>query len=148
MPLRAIEAAKLYSEGYAPENLAYPFSEPGETLAEMGIPFVGEDYYDTRVLMHEGVPQEAIHVLATPIVNTAGRNQSRCGRSCTREGRSSDYCYDKTPYAARSRCSGQASLPATARPSCAPPWAIPSIPTTGWRTPAMLSMCCAKSWAC
>ena len=71
MPLRAIEAAKLYREGYAPEIWLTHSSEPGETLAEMGIPFVGEDYYDTRVLMHEGVPQEAIHVLAPPIVNTA-----------------------------------------------------------------------------
>src|SRR5437660_8870367 len=71
MPLRAIEAAKLYREGYAPEIWLTHSSEPRETLEEMGIPFVGEDYYDTRVLMHEGVPQEAIHVLAPPIVNTA-----------------------------------------------------------------------------
>ena len=71
MPLRAIEAAKLYCEGYAPEIWLTHSSEPGETLEEMGIPFAGEDYYDTRVLMHEGVPQEAIRVLAPPIVNTA-----------------------------------------------------------------------------
>src|SRR5260370_10933976 len=71
MPLRAIEAAKLYREGYAPEIWLTHSSEPGETLEEMGIPFAGEDYYDTRVLIHEGVPQEAIHVLAPPIVNTA-----------------------------------------------------------------------------
>src|ERR1700726_3261814 len=71
MPLRAIEAAKLYREGYAPEIWLPHSTEPGETLEEMGIPFTGEDYYDTRVLMHEGVPQEAIHVLGPPIVNTA-----------------------------------------------------------------------------
>src|SRR6266436_1308537 len=71
MPLRAIEAAKLYCEGYAPEIWLTHSSEPGETLEEMGIPFAGEDDYDTRVLMHEGVPQEAIRVLAPPIVNTA-----------------------------------------------------------------------------
>jgi uncharacterized SAM-binding protein YcdF (DUF218 family) len=71
MPLRAIEAAKLYREGYAPEIWLTHSSEPGEILEEMGIPFAGEDYYDTRVLMHEGVPQEAIHVLAPTIVNTA-----------------------------------------------------------------------------
>jgi uncharacterized SAM-binding protein YcdF (DUF218 family) len=71
MPLRAIEAARLYREGYAPEIWLTHSPEPGETLEKMGIPFAGEDYYDTRVLMHEGVPQEAIHVLAPPIVNTA-----------------------------------------------------------------------------
>src|SRR6267378_783790 len=71
MPLRAIEAAKLYREGYAPEIWLTHSMEPGETLEEMGIPFAGEDYYDTRVLIHEGVPPEAIHVLEPPIVNTA-----------------------------------------------------------------------------
>src|SRR5260370_21697356 len=71
MPLRAIEAGKLYCEGYAPEIWLTHSTEPGETLEEMGIPFAGEDYYDTRVLIHEGVPPDAIHVLEPPIVNTA-----------------------------------------------------------------------------
>src|SRR6266576_2537822 len=70
MPLRAIEAAKLYREGYAPEIWLTHSSEPGEMLEEMGIPFVGEDYYNSLVLIHEGVPAEAIHVLEPPIVNT------------------------------------------------------------------------------
>ena len=40
-------------------------------MQEMGIPFAGEDYYNNRVLIHEGVAPEAIHVLEPPIVNTA-----------------------------------------------------------------------------
>src|SRR5438132_14433059 len=71
MPVRAIEAAKLYREGYAPEVWLTHSTEPAETLEEMGIPFVGEDQYNTLVLIHEGVPAEAIHVLESPIVNTA-----------------------------------------------------------------------------
>jgi len=71
MPLRAMEAAKLYREGYAPEIWLTHSSEPGGTLGEMGISFAGEDYYNTRILIHEGVPPGAIHVLETPIVNTA-----------------------------------------------------------------------------
>src|SRR5713101_8148441 len=71
MPLRAIEAAKLYREGYAPEIWLTHSTEPGETLEEMGILFSGEDYYNARVLIHEGVPPDAIHVLEPPIVNTA-----------------------------------------------------------------------------
>src|SRR5438046_4296462 len=63
MPLRAIEAAKLYREGYAPEIWLTHSSEPGEMLEEMGIPFAGEDYYNTQVLIHEGVPPEAIQTL-------------------------------------------------------------------------------------
>jgi uncharacterized SAM-binding protein YcdF (DUF218 family) len=71
MPVRATEAAKLYREGYAPEVWLTHSTEPAETLEEMGIPFVGEDQYNTLVLIHEGVPAEAIHVLESPIVNTA-----------------------------------------------------------------------------
>jgi uncharacterized SAM-binding protein YcdF (DUF218 family) len=71
MPLRAMEAAKLYREGYAPEIWLTHSAEPAETLAAMGIPFAGEDYYNVRILIHEGVPPGAIHVLEPPIVNTA-----------------------------------------------------------------------------
>jgi uncharacterized SAM-binding protein YcdF (DUF218 family) len=71
MPMRAVEAAKLYREGYAPEIwLTHP-TEPAETLERMGIPFAGEDHYNTLVLIHEGVPAQAIRVLEPPIVNTA-----------------------------------------------------------------------------
>ncbi len=71
MPLRAVEAAKLYREGYAPEIWLTHSTEPGKTLQEMGIPFFGEDRYNKLLLIHEGVPAEAIHVLDPPIVNTA-----------------------------------------------------------------------------
>lgn len=71
MPVRAIEAAKLYREGYAPEVWLTHSTEPAESLEEMSIPFAGEDHYNTLVLIHEGVPAQAIRVLAPPIVNTA-----------------------------------------------------------------------------
>lgn len=71
MPVRALEAARLYRQGYAPEVWITRTSEPGESLRAMGIPFEGEEVYSTRVLIHEGVPATAIHVLEPPIVNTA-----------------------------------------------------------------------------
>lgn len=71
MPLRAMEAAKLYREGYAPKVWLTHSTEPGTTLEAMGITFVGEDFYNMRVLMHEGVPPDAIRVLDPPIINTA-----------------------------------------------------------------------------
>ena len=71
MPLRAIEAAKLYREGYAPKIWLTHSSEPGETLESMGIRYIGEEDYNARVLIHEGMPPKAIHVLDPPIVNTA-----------------------------------------------------------------------------
>jgi uncharacterized SAM-binding protein YcdF (DUF218 family) len=71
MPMRALEAAKLYREGYAPIIWLTHSAEPGATLKEMGIPFEGEDFYNMRVLIHEGVPAGAIRVLPPHIVNTA-----------------------------------------------------------------------------
>src|SRR5215467_5963052 len=71
MPVRALQAAKLYRQGYAPEVWLTHTSEPGESLKAMGVPFEGEEVYSARVLIHEGVPAGAIHVLETPIVNTA-----------------------------------------------------------------------------
>ena len=71
MPIRAVEAAKLYRQGYAPEIWLTHSTEPAAVLSAMGIPFAGEDYYSARVLVHEGVPADAIRVIEPPIVNTA-----------------------------------------------------------------------------
>jgi len=71
MPLRAMEAAKLYREGYAPKVWLTHSTEPGATLGAMGISYVGEDVYDVQVLVHQGVPPAAIHLLQPPIINTA-----------------------------------------------------------------------------
>jgi uncharacterized SAM-binding protein YcdF (DUF218 family) len=71
MPLRAREAAKLYRQGYAPEVWLTHAAEPGESLKAMGLAYDGEEVYSARVLIHEGVPAQAIHVLEPAIVNTA-----------------------------------------------------------------------------
>lgn len=71
MPIRALEAAKLFREGNASEVWLTRSSEPGDTLAAMGISYVGEDFYNLRVLIHEGVPADAIRVLKPSIINTA-----------------------------------------------------------------------------
>jgi len=71
MPLRAREAAKLYREGYAPKVWLTHSTEPGATLEAMQIVYLGEDFYDRQVLIHAGVPADAIRVLEPPIVNTA-----------------------------------------------------------------------------
>jgi uncharacterized SAM-binding protein YcdF (DUF218 family) len=76
LPIRAIEAAKLYRAGYAPEVWLTRSAEPGESLQAMGIPYVGEDFYNFRVLIHEGVPVDAIHVLQPSILNTANEMNS------------------------------------------------------------------------
>lgn len=71
LPIRAIEAARLYQAGYAPEIWLTRSAEPADSLQSMDIHYVGEDFYNLRVLVHEGVPVDAIHVLQPAILNTA-----------------------------------------------------------------------------
>jgi uncharacterized SAM-binding protein YcdF (DUF218 family) len=71
MPVRALEAAKLYRAGYAPEVWLTRSTEPGKYLADLGVKYYGEEYYNAKILQHEGVPATAIRVLETPIVNTS-----------------------------------------------------------------------------
>ena len=71
MPDRALEAARLYKDGYAPEVWLTHSTEPGATLQELSVVFTGEDAYDKQILVHEGVPENAIRILDPPIVNTA-----------------------------------------------------------------------------
>jgi DUF218 domain len=75
MPIRALEAAKLFREGYAPQIWLTRSEEPAASLAAMGIPFFGEDFFNKRVLVHEGVPADAIYIIEKPINNTADEMQ-------------------------------------------------------------------------
>jgi uncharacterized SAM-binding protein YcdF (DUF218 family) len=75
MPVRAMEAARLYNAGYAPQVWLTRTNEPAASLQKMHIDYLGEDFFNSRVLMHEGVPSNAIHVLEPPIDNTADEIQ-------------------------------------------------------------------------
>jgi uncharacterized SAM-binding protein YcdF (DUF218 family) len=71
MPDRALEAARIYKKGYAPEIWLTHSVEPGETLQKLSVRFIGEEEYDREILLHEGVSASAVRVLDPPIVNTA-----------------------------------------------------------------------------
>jgi uncharacterized SAM-binding protein YcdF (DUF218 family) len=71
MPDRALEAARIYKQGYAPEIWLTHSVEPGETLQKLSVRFIGEDEYNREILLHEGVPASAVRVLDPPIINTA-----------------------------------------------------------------------------
>ena len=70
MPARALEAARLYHRGYAPEIWLTHSTEPGATLAKLSVPYTGEDTYDKLILIQQGVPESAIRIIDPPIVNT------------------------------------------------------------------------------
>ena len=71
IPMRAQEAARLYNAGFAPQIWLTRANEPAASLQEMHIAYIGEDFFNSRVLMHEGVPSNAIRVLEPSIDNTA-----------------------------------------------------------------------------
>jgi uncharacterized SAM-binding protein YcdF (DUF218 family) len=71
MPSRALEAARIYREGYASEVWLTHQTEPGASLEALSVPFTGEESYDRLILIRKGVPESAIRVLDPPIVNTA-----------------------------------------------------------------------------
>jgi uncharacterized SAM-binding protein YcdF (DUF218 family) len=71
MPDRALEAARIYKGGYAPEVWLTHSTEPGVTLQKLSVVYTGEDTYDKQILEHEGVPENAIRTLEPPILNTA-----------------------------------------------------------------------------
>ena len=86
MPQRALEAAKVFGMGYAPEVWLSRPDNPSDDLAKMGIHFVGEEDYNRQILMHQGVPEAAIHVLPEPVVNTEEELQE-VGREMRQQGK-------------------------------------------------------------
>ena len=87
MPYRAEEAAKVFAMGYAPEVWLSRPDTPTDEMGKLGIHLVGEEEYNREVLIHEGVPDAAIHLLPNTVVNTeqeveeAGREMRRAGKS-------------------------------------------------------------------
>jgi uncharacterized SAM-binding protein YcdF (DUF218 family) len=70
MPDRAIEAAHLYKQKAAPEIWISQPVTPADRLAEMQIPFVGEDFYNQKVLLALGVPLPSTRITPQPSTNT------------------------------------------------------------------------------
>jgi len=70
MPSRALEGARIYRTGAAPEVWLTHTTEPAASMAELSVPFTSEDGYEKAVLMREGVPESAIRIIEPPIQNT------------------------------------------------------------------------------
>ena len=71
-PFRAMEGAKLYRAGWAPEVwLTHPALAEEPAFRSLGIEYHAEEYYNTQVLEKLGVPATAIHVLPEGVLNTA-----------------------------------------------------------------------------
>jgi uncharacterized SAM-binding protein YcdF (DUF218 family) len=132
MPVRALEAARLYAQGYAPEVWLTHSPEPGESLKAMGIPYEGEEVYSARVLIHEGVPAGAIHVLEPPIVNTADEVRVISG-ALGREKDPSVILVTSKPHTRRARLLWRKLAPAQCRVIVRAASEDPFDPRRWWR---------------
>jgi uncharacterized SAM-binding protein YcdF (DUF218 family) len=70
LPERAIEAARIFNAGYADQVWISPPVSPAEELKAMNISYLGEDFYNEKVLIAQGVPPDAIRILDRPDENT------------------------------------------------------------------------------
>lgn len=70
IPYRAEAAARLFRLGYAPEVWVSRPESPAADLQGLGIHFVGEEEYNRQIVMKEGVPESAAHILPGTIINT------------------------------------------------------------------------------
>jgi uncharacterized SAM-binding protein YcdF (DUF218 family) len=70
LPERALEASRLFHAGYAERIWISQPDSPAEALKRMDIVYLGEDFYNEKVLLSQGVPADAIHILGRPVANT------------------------------------------------------------------------------
>jgi uncharacterized SAM-binding protein YcdF (DUF218 family) len=70
LPYRAEAAATVFRGGYAPEVWVSRPESPAPDLLARGIHYVGEEEYNRDILIAEGVPESAVHVLPGMIVDT------------------------------------------------------------------------------
>jgi uncharacterized SAM-binding protein YcdF (DUF218 family) len=70
MPIRAIEAAEIYRSSDTTRIWITQPVDPTDRLHELGVDYLGEPFYNQRVLIALGVPGEATRLLEQRIVNT------------------------------------------------------------------------------
>src|SRR5262249_13897123 len=71
LPDRALAAARVYREGYAPEVWLTQPLQPKTAMRELRLPYAGEEEYSRMVLIEKGVPTAKIVFLEPHILSTA-----------------------------------------------------------------------------
>jgi uncharacterized SAM-binding protein YcdF (DUF218 family) len=70
LPERAVEAARVFKAGYADQVWISPPVSPADDLKALKISYLGEDFYNEKVLIALGVPPDDIRILEHPDANT------------------------------------------------------------------------------
>lgn len=78
LPFRAMEAAKLYREGWAPEVWVthVEYDEEEGIMKRLGVEWPSEDAYSVQVLEKLGVPSGSIEILPQGVLNTADEERA------------------------------------------------------------------------
>lgn len=84
LPSRAMEAARIYQGNFAAQVWVSQPISPAAQLERMHIAFIGEDFYNQKVLMAQGVPPDAIRILEDPAANTE-EEVDEIARDCRRD---------------------------------------------------------------
>jgi len=84
LPSRARQAARIYQQNFSANVWISPGLPPERELEELGIAYVGESFYNQKVLLALGVPSNAIHILETPVANTE-EEVKEIARECREE---------------------------------------------------------------
>jgi uncharacterized SAM-binding protein YcdF (DUF218 family) len=109
MPFRAMEAASIYRQGWAPEVWLTRRTDAAiETaLARLGITAIGEEEYSRTVLVRSGVPVSVIRLLEGGVVNTVDEVQV-IARELKRAGGERVIIVTSKPHTRRVRATWQA----------------------------------------
>ncbi len=70
MPIRAIEASRIYKQNVAAQVWISQGFSPAAELDRMHISYIGEDFYNQKVLITLGVPADATRILEENAMNT------------------------------------------------------------------------------
>jgi uncharacterized SAM-binding protein YcdF (DUF218 family) len=70
MPIRAIEASRIYQQNVAAQVWISKGFSPAVELDRMHISYIGDDFYNQKVLITLGVPADATRILEDDAVNT------------------------------------------------------------------------------
>jgi uncharacterized SAM-binding protein YcdF (DUF218 family) len=70
MPERALEAARLFQAGYAEQIWISQPDSPQQALKQMKIVYLGEDFYNEKVLLAQKIPLDDVHILEHAVANT------------------------------------------------------------------------------
>ena len=100
LPHRAEEAGRIFGMGYAPEVWLSRPESPASELEKQGVRYIGEEEYNREILIHQGVPEAAVHILPDSVVDTE-QEVKEVAREMLRAGKTKIIIVTSPPHTRR-----------------------------------------------